>query len=90
MEGLIFGMIDNGVLLLGAFTGLEVEKALPKRFQKGLGAVIGAGLGNTISDAMGAALDPAMVSMIGGITLGCIIPLLAVPVIAKFKKPLEA
>lgn len=84
MEGLLFGLIDNGVLIFGAFTGLEIERALPKRFQVGLGAVIGAGIGNTVSDGIGALVDPALQSMVGGITLGCIIPLFAIPVIAKF------
>ena len=82
-DGLVFGLIDNGVLIFGAFTGLESERALPKKFQVGLGAVIGAGIGNTVSDAAGALLDPAMFSMIGGITLGCILPLFIIPVIPK-------
>ena len=82
-DGLVFGLIDNGVLIFGAFTGLEIERALPKKFQVGLGAVIGAGIGNTVSDAAGALLDPAMFSMIGGITLGCILPLFIIPVIPK-------
>jgi len=86
MDGLIFGMIDNGVLLLGAFTGMEVERYLPKRFQTGLGSIVGAGLGNTLSDALGATIDPSMQPMIVGITIGCLIPLLAIPVIAYFKK----
>ena len=86
MEGLIFGMIDNGVLLLGAFTGLEVEKYLPKRFQKGLGAVAGAGIGNTVSDGLGAALDPSMTHMIVGIVVGCLIPLIVIPVVSHFKE----
>ena len=42
----VFGIVDNGVMLISAFFGLGLEKYLPKRFQIGLGAVIGAGLGN--------------------------------------------
>jgi hypothetical protein len=85
MEGLPFGLIDNGVLIFGAFTGLQIERAvLPQKYHAGLGAVFGAGIGNTVSDCIGALVDPAMQSMVGGITLGCIIPLFAIPVIAKF------
>ncbi len=40
-------------MLAGHFFGLGLEKYLPKRFQVGLGAIIGAGFGNTVSDFMG-------------------------------------
>tara|TARA_R100001086_G_scaffold231765_1_gene152644 strand:- start:337 stop:603 length:267 start_codon:yes stop_codon:yes gene_type:complete len=86
MDGLIFGFVDNFVLLIGAYTGLEVEKFLPKRFQVGVGAVAGAGIGNTVSDAAGALIDPALFSMVGGITIGCLIPLLAIPLITKIRE----
>ena len=39
----LFGIVDNGVMLIGAFFGLGLEKYLPKKLQVGLGAVIGAG-----------------------------------------------
>lgn len=86
MDGLIFGFVDNFVLLIGAYTGLEVEKFLPKRFQVGVGAVAGAGIGNTVSDAAGALMDPALFHMVSGITIGCLIPLLAIPVITKIRE----
>mgnify|MGYP003682607403 CR=1 FL=1 len=53
IDYVIFGIVDNVVMLLGAFFGLGLEKYLPKRFQVGLGAVIGAGIGNAFSDFMG-------------------------------------
>ena len=86
MDGLIFGLLDNGVLILGAFTGLSVERYLPARFQAGVGAVVGAGIGNTVSDGVGAVVDPALQGMVGGIVLGCIIPLFIIPIIAKYIK----
>ena len=79
IPGLIFGMVDNGVLILGAYTGLEID-----RFFKGngqVGAILGAGVGNTISDGLGAAIDPTMSHMIIGIILGCLIPLILIPII---------
>ena len=89
MDGLLFGFVDNAVLLVGAWTGFEVEKILPKKFQRGLGIVVGACLGNTVSDAAGALIDPAMFHMAGGITLGCLIPMLAIPVLAKLRTPIS-
>ena len=44
-DAVLFGIVDNGVMLIGAFFGLGLEKYLPGRFQVGLGAIIGAGLG---------------------------------------------
>ena len=86
MDGLVFGFIDNAVLIVGAVTGLEVERFLPKRLQIGLGADVGAGIGNTVSDALGAILDPALTHMTLGIVVGCLIPLIAIPVIAKLRR----
>ena len=86
MDGLIFGLIDNSILIAGAVTGYEVERFLPKRFQVGVGAIAGAGIGNTISDAVGAAIDPALLPMIGGITVGCLIPLTIIPIFAAFNR----
>ena len=82
MDGIIFGFIDNAVLIAGAVTGYEIERFLPRRFQVGVGAIAGAGIGITVSDALGAVLDPALVSMTGGIVLGCLIPLAIIPLIA--------
>jgi hypothetical protein len=86
MDGLIFGLIDNGVLILGAYTGLEIDRLFNGR--GALGAVIGAGVGNTISDGLGAALDPTLNGALIGIVVGCLIPLIAIPVIefAKARK----
>ena len=82
MDGIIFGFIDNAVLILGAVTGYEVERFLPRRFQVGVGAILGAGVGNTVSDFLGAVLDPALIHMTGGIVLGCLLPLVVIPLIA--------
>jgi hypothetical protein len=83
MEGLIFGLIDNGVLIIGAYTGLEIDRLF--KGNGALGAVIGAGLGNTISDGLGALIDPTLNAAFLGIVIGCLIPLLMIPVIEKFK-----
>jgi hypothetical protein len=42
-------------MIFGAFTGLEIEKYLPKKFQSGhlLIVIAGAGIGNAFSDFLG-------------------------------------
>ena len=59
MDYIIFGIVDNGVMILGAFTGIEVEKYLPERFKMGaLMPIVGAGLGNATSDFLGGLVIP--------------------------------
>lgn len=85
MEGLIFGLVDNGVLIFGAYTGLDIGERLAQG-RGALGAVLGAGIGNAVSDAAGAATDPAMHSMIVGVTVGCLLALAVVPVVEWIKR----
>jgi hypothetical protein len=85
MEGLLFGIVDNGVLIFGAYSGLDIGERLAKG-RGALGAVLGAGIGNAVSDAAGAATDPAMHGMIMGVTVGCLIALTVVPVIEWIKR----
>ena len=84
-DAVIFGIVDNGVMLVGAFFGLGLEKYLPGRLQVGLGAIIGAGLGNTVSDFMGGAVSLNW-ALAFGTALGCLIALILIPVIHIIKK----
>ena len=83
MPGLVFGFIDNGILIFGAATGIGMERY----FRKGsgmVGGLWGSGIGNTVSDFLGSVGDPTMHHMILGIVLGCLIPLLFIPMVQKF------
>jgi xanthine/uracil/vitamin C permease (AzgA family) len=75
-------------MLISAFFGLGLEKYLPKRFQVGLGAVIGAGLGNALSDFMGGAVSLNW-PLATGTGLGCLIALLAIPIFHKIQKKIS-
>jgi hypothetical protein len=72
------------VLLVGAYTGLEVEKFLPRKLQTGLGAVYGACIGNTVSDALGVMLDPSLQNMLAVVVLGCLIPIAFIPLLTRW------
>ena len=88
IDYVIFGIVDNVVMLLGAFFGLGLEKYLPKRFQVGLGAIIGAGIGNAFSDFMGGVASLNWL-LAFGTGLGCLIALISIPIFYKIQKNLK-
>ena len=84
IDYVIFGIVDNGVMLAGAFTGLSIESKLPKNLQTGLGAVFGAGIGNACSDWMGGAVT-ANWDLAFGTFIGCLLALGVVPLVRWLK-----
>ena len=90
MDGLIYGLVDGGVLIIGAYTGLEIDvwisKLLKKKANPVLAGIIGAALGNTISDFMGAIADPVLREQVVGITLGCGTAMLLIPMFEWYKR----
>lgn len=85
---LIFGFVDNGIMLLGALYGLHIEKYLPKKYQTGLGAVYGAGFGNAVSDWAGGAASLNW-GLAFGSFFGCLVALSLVPSLIWLKKQLK-
>ncbi len=88
-DGFTFGAIDNGIVLIGMYLGVDIEGWLAKRLGKNsnplLGAVIGATGFNAVSDGAAAWIDPAMQGMTLGVMLGCILVMFAIPVIEKIR-----
>lgn len=82
-EGIIFGLIDNGVLIIGALFGLSIEKYLPKYFHKGIGTVFGAGIGNAVSDWLGGVA--ISMSFAWGTLIGCLLALVLIPGFVEIK-----
>jgi hypothetical protein len=89
-DGFLFGAVDNGIVLVGMYMGVDIEGWVAKRLGKKsnplLGAVIGATGFNSVSDGAAAALDPSMQGMTLGVMLGCVVVMFAIPVIEKLRK----
>jgi len=85
LDGMLFGLVDNGVLLLGAYAGFDLGERLGEGRGR-IGAILGALVGNTVSDGLGALVDPALSGMALGVVVGCMLPLIAVPIIEGVKK----
>ena len=85
-NGLVFGLVDNAVLIFGAYTGYEVDKLFKGNGK--LGAIVGAGLGNTVSDALGAILDPT-IDALTGIVIGCLLAMLIIPIVEIINKKVK-
>ena len=90
-NGFWFGLLDNGVLIAFAFKGLSMDDVLLARFptllgaERGIGAVLGGAVGNTVSDGVGAVADPFTRVAVLGIILGCLVPMVLIPFIAKYR-----
>ena len=85
IEYIIFGVIDNAVMLSGALFGVSIEKKFPKKLQSGfLGATIGAGLGNAFSDFLGG-LGSTNMELAFGSAIGCLMALVLIPLYLAFQ-----
>ena len=89
IEYIIFGVIDNAVMLSGALFGVSIEKKLPKKLQSGfLGATLGAGIGNAFSDFLGG-LGATNLELALGSGAGCLIALVIIPIYLAIKKEVK-
>ena len=82
-DGIIYGLIDNGVLAFSTLLGIDIDKYF--RGSGIHGAIYGALFGNTLSDFLGAIVDFPLELAIN-ITAGCLIVIPVVWFILLFKK----
>jgi hypothetical protein len=68
-DGDIMGVVDNLILAICAYWGVDIDKKLGGNGVQG--ALTGALLGNAVSDLAGAALDPSTRHLAWGIFAGC-------------------
>lgn len=72
-----FAWTDNVVVVICAYFGSDLGT---KFGNASIGAALGGGIGNTMSDVAGALIDSSMgASWVPGIIYGCLVPLLLIP-----------
>lgn len=88
-----FGVIDNALLVAMAVLGANYDKQITTFFKvdEGWGPVFGAGVGNALSDGVAALTDreggfAGALSAAGGVTVGAILPVIPVYLVAKLMK----
>ena len=84
-EGVIFGVVDNGILAVITIFGIDLEK----RFFGGsgvMGGLFGALIGNAISDLLAAVIDPSARHLALGVFAGCMYVTVIVYIYLKLSK----
>ena len=69
LDGLIFGLVDNGILAVCAVMGIDLDKRFSGQGVNG--ALFGALFGNALSDGLGALLDFSLLVTVN-IVIGCL------------------
>ena len=83
MEGLVFGLVDNGVLAVCALYGIDLDQ---KFSGKGVnGALYGALIGNSISDFMGGVFGITLIIIkVGMVAMKLILVKLAIEKVVMY------
>jgi len=83
-----FGIIDNGLLVAMTLAGVSLEDWISDRVGvSGYGALMGAAVGNAISD--GVAALPQGYKAAAGVTLGCLLPVAPIVVAMTMGKEIK-
>jgi hypothetical protein len=86
---ILFGIVDNFIVILGGVLGISIEAMLPKRFKMGLLLpVLACGVSNAISDFMGG-MSSGNYRLAFGTGLGCLLAFVFLPVMLFIKKKIK-
>jgi len=84
LRGFIFGFVHVSIMLLGYYSGWSINRLL-KLFSNGyIAGIFGAALSHIIADLVASYLDPHVRSMIVGIVVGGLLPLLLIPLFERY------
>ena len=81
LRGFIFGFVHVGIMLLGYYSGWSINRFLKLMSNGYIAGIIGAAMSHILADLIASYLDPHLRSMIFGIVIGGIVPLLFIPLL---------
>ncbi|MDB9771431.1 hypothetical protein OAD02_01070 [Alphaproteobacteria bacterium] len=84
LRGFVFGFVHVAIMLVGYYSGWSINRLLKISSNGYIAGVFGAALSHIIADLVASYIDPHIRSMVFGIVLGGIIPLLLVPILEKY------
>jgi hypothetical protein len=95
MEHIFFGFVDNAILILGVYCSFSSVEYWLERWSAGasynslVAAAISGGIGNTVSDLLGWALQGKFF-WASLVALGCLLGMLIIPVAQLLKSFLKS
>ena len=84
LRGFVFGFVHISIMLIGYYSGWSINRFLKLASNGYIAGVFGAALAHIFADLIASYIDPHVRSMVLGIVIGGIIPLLFVPVLERF------
>jgi len=84
LRGFIFGFVHVTIMLLGYYSGWSINRFLKLVSNGYIAGIFGAALSHIVADLVASLVDPHIRSMVLGIVLGGIVPLLLVPLFEKY------
>ena len=84
LRGFIFGFVHVSIMLLGYYTGFSINRFLKLVSNGYIAGIFGVALSHIIADLIASYIDPHTRSMILGIVVGGIIPLIFIPFLEKY------
>lgn len=84
LRGFIFGFVHVGIMILGYYSGFSINRFLKLVSNGYVAGVFGAALSHILADVVASYLDPHIRTMIFGIVIGGLVPLIFIPLLEKF------
>ena len=84
MRGFIFGFVHVAIMLVGYYSGWSINRLLKIMSNGYIAGIIGAALAHIVADLVASLIDPHVRSMVVGIVLGGLIPLLAITILERY------
>ena len=83
-KGIIFWIIHTSIMLLGYYTGWSINRFFKIISNGYIAGIIGAALSHIIADIIASLIDPHLRSLVIGIAIGGVIPLIVIPMLDKW------